>query len=93
MALLRTQPGVFVVYVLLKIAFSFVAGIVVLLAGCLTCCCAFLPVVSQTVLQPIFYFERAWSLCLLRQLGHDVFRGDAPGGPSGPEANVSPPAL
>ena len=76
--LLRAQPGVFVVYVLLKIAFAFIAGIAVLFAGCLTCCCAFLPVVSQTVLQPIFYFERSWSLCLLRQLGHDVLRGEAP---------------
>jgi hypothetical protein len=72
--LVRAQPGVFVAYVLLKIAFSFGAGIILLFAGCLTCCCAFLPVVSQTLLQPLFYFERAWSLCLMRQLGHDVFR-------------------
>jgi hypothetical protein len=73
-ALLRARPGVFAAYVLLKIAFSVVAGIVVVLAGCLTCCCAFLPVISQTVLQPLFFFERAWSLCLMRQLGHDVIR-------------------
>ncbi len=77
-ALLRAQPGAFAVYVLLKIVFSFVAGVALLIAGCLTCCCAFLPVVSQTVLQPIFYFERAWSLCLMRQLGHDVFPVDGP---------------
>jgi hypothetical protein len=30
-------------------------------------------VVSQTLLQPLFYFERSWSLIFLRQLGHDVF--------------------
>jgi hypothetical protein len=73
-ALLRANPGPFALYVLLKIAFALVAGIVVLVAGCLTCCCAFLPVVSQTALQPLFYFERSWSLCFLRQLGHDVIR-------------------
>jgi hypothetical protein len=76
-AIFRAQPGVFVVYVLLKIVFSFVAGVAVLMAGCLTCCCAFLPIVSQTVLQPIFYFERAWSLCLMRQLGYDLLGAEA----------------
>jgi hypothetical protein len=56
----------------LKIAFSMVAGIVIVVAACLTCCCALLPVVMQTALQPLFYFERAWSLFLLRQLGYDL---------------------
>lgn len=84
--LVKAHPGSFAAYVGLKIAFSVVAAIIILAAGCLTCCCGFLPVVSQTLLQPLFYFERAWSLVLLRQLGHDVF---APGTavtavPSGP---------
>jgi hypothetical protein len=29
-------------------------------------------VVTQTVLQPLFFFERAWSLHLLRQMGYDL---------------------
>jgi len=65
------------VYVLLKIAFSMLAGIVIVLAACLTCCCALLPVVMQTALQPLFYFERAWSLFLLRQLGYDLISANA----------------
>jgi len=81
--LLRANPGAFALYVLLKIAFSVVAGIATLVAGCLTCCCAFLPIVTQTVLQPLFYFERSWSLCFLRQLGHDVIR-DTPPAPTEP---------
>jgi len=40
--------------------------------GCLTCCIAFLPLVLQTVFQPLFYFERALPLFLLRQMGHDL---------------------
>jgi hypothetical protein len=70
--LLRAHPGVFVVYVLLKIGFAVVTGLAMLVVGCCTCCCGFLPVVAQTILQPAFYFERAWSLYLLRQLGHDL---------------------
>ena len=77
--LVRTHPGVFVVYVLLKIAFSMVAGIMIVVAACLTCCCAILPVVMQTALQPLFYFERAWSLFLLRQLGYDLVSAAAAG--------------
>jgi hypothetical protein len=76
--LVRAHPGSFVVYIGLKIAFGATAAIVVLAAGCLTCCCAFLPVVSQTLLQPLFYFERTWSLVFLRQLGHDVFAISTP---------------
>ena len=71
--LVRGHPGSFAVYVGLKIAFGIVAAIVALAAGCMTCCCGFLPVVAQTILQPLLYFERAWSLAFLRQLGHDVF--------------------
>jgi hypothetical protein len=70
--LVRAHPGAFAVYVLLKIAYSIVAGILLMVAACLTCCCALLPVVMQTALQPLFYFERAWSLFLLRQLGYDL---------------------
>ncbi len=71
--LVGAHPGAFAVYVALKIAFAVAAAMIVIAAGCLTCCCGFLPVVSQTLLQPLFYFERSWSLVFLRQLGHDVF--------------------
>jgi hypothetical protein len=72
LALLRLRPGAFILFLVLKIAFSVALAFVLLLVGCLTCCCAFLPVVGHTLLQPAFYFERAWSLFLLRQLGHDL---------------------
>jgi hypothetical protein len=70
--LFRAHVGAFVVYVLLKIVFGMVAAVVMMVAACLTCCCALLPVVMQTALQPLFYFERAWPLFLLRQLGYDL---------------------
>jgi hypothetical protein len=68
--------GAFLLYVVLKIVFAVAAALAAVLVGCATCCLGFLPVVSQTLLQPLFYFERAWSLFLLRQAGHDVFPAD-----------------
>jgi len=70
--LVRAHPGAFVIYILLKIVFGIVLGLALLVAACVTCCCALLPVVMQTTLQPLFYFERAWSIHLLRQLGYDL---------------------
>ena len=69
---MKGNAGTFVAYVALKIVFGIGAGIVGLLVGCCTCCLGFLPVLSQTILQPLLYFERAWSLCLLRQAGYDL---------------------
>lgn len=71
--LIKAHPGVFGLYLLLKIAFTLGAGILMLIGCCLTCCVALIPIVSQAVFQPLWYFERAWSLFLLRQMGHDVF--------------------
>jgi hypothetical protein len=70
--LVTQHPGAFLVYLLLKLLLAVVTGIVVLVGGCLTCCIAFLPVVKQTVFQPLYYFERAWPLFLLRRMGHDL---------------------
>jgi hypothetical protein len=58
--------------------FEVARGVLLVLAACLTLCCILLPVVTQTVLQPLFFFERAWSLCLLRQMGYDLMGGEAP---------------
>jgi hypothetical protein len=72
LGLLRAQPGAFVVYVILKVVFALFLAFVLMVAACVTCCCALVPVVTQTLLQPAFYFERAWSLFLLRPLGYDL---------------------
>jgi hypothetical protein len=50
-----------------------VVGLAAVIVGCCTCCFGFLPVVAQTILQPAFYFDRAWPVYLLRLLGHDPF--------------------
>jgi len=70
--LLLAHPGSFVVYLLLKLVLTVATGVVVVLGGCLTCCIGFLPVVLQTLFQPLFFFERAFPVFLLRQMGHPV---------------------
>jgi hypothetical protein len=88
--LLKAQPGPFAIYVLLKLAFAIALGVVAMVLGCGTCCLGFLPVVAQTLLQPALYFERAWSLYLLKPLGFDVVREPEPATSGGPPP--SPPS-
>ena len=77
-SLVVAQPGVFVLYLLLKLLVVIGTGLVVVIGGCLTCCLGFLPIVMQTAFQPLFHFERGLSLTLLRQMGYDVAARLAP---------------
>ena len=86
--LVTANPLPFLAYVALKLVFGIIAGIAAILAGCFTCCLGFLPVISQTILQPLHYFERSWSLFLLRQAGYDLF----PPAPPAIDAPLPPPA-
>lgn len=77
-SLVVAHPGAFGLYVLLKIAFALAVAAAMILVCCFTCALVLLPVLGQALLQPAYYFERAWSLFLLRQMGHDVFAALAP---------------
>ena len=79
-ALVMQHTGAFAIYLLLKLVLYVGAGVVVFVGGCLTCCVGFLPIVMQVLFQPIFYFERSWSLFVLRQMGHDLPGRLSPGG-------------
>ena len=76
-ALVRRHPLAFFLYVALKVVFGLVQGTLLLFAACVTCCCILIPVVTQTFLQPLFFFERAWPLYLLRQMGYDLLTEEA----------------
>jgi hypothetical protein len=71
-ALVIAHPGAFVVYLLLKLVLAGGIGVAVFVGGCLTCCLGFVPIVMQTLFQPLFFFERSWPVFLLRQMGHDL---------------------
>ena len=82
--LVKASPLTFLAYLLLKILVAILTAFAAIAAGCLTCCIGFLPVISHTILQPLLYFERAWSLFILRQAGYDLF--PAPPSPPAPPA-------
>lgn len=82
--LVRAHPLAFFLYLVLKVVFGIAQGVVLLVAACFTCCCILIPVVTQTFLQPVFFFERAWPLYLLRQMGYDVVTGPAAAPPTLP---------
>jgi hypothetical protein len=71
-SLIIAQPGVFVLYLVLRVLLAVATGVVLAIGGCVTCCLGFLPVVVQTLFQPLFHFERGLALMLLRQMGYDV---------------------
>ena len=77
-SLVVAHPGAFVLYLLLRLLVAVATGLVVVIGGCLTCCLGFIPIVMQTIFQPLFHFERALSLMLLRQMGYDVAARLAP---------------
>jgi MFS family permease len=93
--LVKAHPLTFLAYLGLKLVFGLFAGILALVAGCFTCCLGFLPVVRQTILQPVYYFERGWSLFLLRQAGYDIFPPAPPVAPPPPpfDGDPLPPAV
>jgi hypothetical protein len=82
--LVRAHPLAFFLYIVLKVVFGIAQALVFVVAACLTCCCILIPVVTQTLLQPVFFFERAGPLYLLRQMGYDLVAGPAASAPTAP---------
>lgn len=82
LGLLSANKGRFILYVLFQIFLAVIIGMIVIAGACLTCCCCCcaccvlaLPYIGTVALLPIFVFDRAYSLCYLRQYGpqYDVF--------------------
>jgi len=79
---LRANLGAVLLYLVLKLVYALLLGITVVALACVTCClalcCLVLPIISQAILQPLFYFERAWSLQLAAAMGFDLMTSLAP---------------
>ena len=84
LSMFAQRPGLLIGYALLKFLVSIGVGILVAIGCVLTCCIGVLPLIHQTLFQPIYYAERAWSLKLLAQMGEDVFSKVMPKPPSPP---------
>lgn len=85
----RSQVGGIVVFYLLRLLVSLGAGIVGIVAGFLTCCLGFLPVLHQTLMAPYYVFERAWTLEVLASMSPD-FDVRSGGGAVAPPAPYDP---
>lgn len=90
----KDNVGGIVLFSLLHFVISLGAGIVGMVAGYLTCCVGFFPVLHHTVMAPWLVLERAWSLEVLASLGpeYDVITRDGPNTHYGPYGRQAWPA-
>ncbi|MCS7312912.1 MAG: hypothetical protein NZ742_08375 [Acidobacteria bacterium] len=87
--LMVSHLGGFVLYLIVRLVLASAIGCGIFAVGCLTCgaffCITAIPVLSQTVLQPVYALFRTFPLFVLRQFGPewDVFVSSSPGPLSG----------
>ena len=86
----RSQVGGIVVFFLLRMLVGIGAGIVGIVAGFLTCCLGFLPVLHQTLMAPYYVFERAWTLEVLASMSPDFDVRSGGGGEPPPPSPFNP---
>jgi hypothetical protein len=67
----RNHVGGIVLFYVMRILVGIAASIVGVVAGLLTCCLGFLPVLQQTLMAPYNVFERAWTLEVLASMSPD----------------------
>lgn len=92
--LARGNVGPILLFLLLKIVYTFVYGIAVQFGCCFTCMLGVLPVVHQILFSPFFVFERAYSLYVIGSVGPEyVIVREAPSAepPPPPFARPTPP--
>lgn len=80
----REHVGSLVVFWVLGMLFSVAAAIVGIVAGFITCCLGFLPVLHQTIMAPYYVFERAWTLEILASMSPDFDLRSVPPDAHGP---------
>ncbi len=80
--ILKNRPGVFVLYLLFQVVIGLAIGMIVIVAGLMTCCCACciaaLPYIGTVLLLPVSVFMRSYSLYFLSQFGpaYDAFKAE-----------------
>jgi hypothetical protein len=78
----RSQVGAIFLFYIMRLLVGLGAGIVGIVAGFLTCCLGFLPVLHQTLMAPYYVFERAWTLEVLASMSPEFdLRGGGGGEP------------
>ncbi|MCC6579058.1 MAG: hypothetical protein IT440_01350 [Phycisphaeraceae bacterium] len=70
--MLREHLGAVILFFLMRFVLSIAAGIVMLIATCLTCCLAALPYLGRVITLPIPVFLTSYSLYFVQQFGADL---------------------
>lgn len=93
LALLGSNLGVFILYVLFSFVVGIGIGIAMMVLVCMTCCIAAVPYVGTVMLLPIYVFFQAFSLLFIRQFGpdYDVWAGVSATAPPPPPLTEPPP--
>jgi len=83
--LLPGNAGAFVLFYVMKLLLGIVAAILIILAGCLTCCLGFLPYLSSVLTLPVTVFFRCYALDLMAQVDPkwELLRVGPPSVPTG----------
>lgn len=79
--LFRQHIGIFILYLLFRLALGMVVGIISMFICCLLCCTVLIPYVGTVILLPIHVFWRSYSVHFLGQFGAK-FRLFENGGPT-----------
>jgi len=69
LSLIAMHPLTFLGYVCVRWILGLAGGILVVAAGCCTCCIGFLPVIAQTISAPVHVTLRLFPVNLLWQMG------------------------
>ncbi len=89
----RNHIGQIVLFFVLRVVFSMLAGVIGVIAGFVTCCFGFLPVLHQTLMAPYYVFERAWTLEILASMGPQFDVRSSCAAPQGPAGYGPPPGF
>jgi hypothetical protein len=73
LTILSANKARFALYILFQIVIAIAIGAILMMAACITCCCAtcifVIPYIGTVLILPLLVFKRAYSLFYLRQFG------------------------
>ena len=70
--LFKRQAGIFILYLLFRMALSLIIGFITLFLCCLLCCTVLIPYVGTVMLLPIYVFWRSYSVHFLGQFNDNL---------------------
>ncbi len=70
-SIFKKRPGIFMLYLLLRLGLAWAVDIIALLCCCCLCCLMWIPYISTLILLPLLVFLRCYALHFLAQFGDE----------------------